>query len=139
MIMRVKPQSVKGAIILIAVIVAIITVLTYTGITHTRSALQIGYIGISGWSSWSGHYELLDGNMRKTLHFKETQDISLKVETESGALSVEIKTKREISSFRKAASVIFHAAYPLTEILSLHFRQISTRGAFRSINSAAIT
>ena len=91
--MKVKPQSVKGAILLIVVIVAIVTVITYTGISHTRSALQIGYIGINGWSSWSGHYQLLDGTMRKTLHFKEPQDIALKVETESGALSVEIKDK----------------------------------------------
>ena len=89
--MKVKPQSVKGAILLIVVIVAIVTVITYTGISHTRSALQIGYIGINGWSSWSGHYQLLDGRMKRTLHFKSSQDVELKVRTESGTLSVEVK------------------------------------------------
>ena len=93
MIMKVKPQSVKGAILLVVGIVAIVTVLTYMGITNSRSAWRIGYIGNNGWSSWSGHYELLDGKMRRTLHFKEPQDIAFKVETESGALSVEIKDK----------------------------------------------
>ena len=91
--MKVKPQSVKGAILLIVVIVAFVTVITYSGISHTRSALQIGYIGTNGWSSWSGHYELLDGKIRKTLHFDSSQNIALKVKTESGALSVEIKDK----------------------------------------------
>lgn len=91
--MKVKPQSVKGAVLLIVVVVAIVTVLTYTGITNSRSAWRIGYSGNNGWSSWSGHYELLEGKMSRTLHFKEPQDIALKVETESGALSVEIKDK----------------------------------------------
>ena len=91
--MKVKPQSVKGAILLFVGIVAIVTVLINMGITNSRSAWRIGYIGNNGWDSWSGHYELLDGEMRKTLHFKEPQDIALKVETESGALSVEIKDK----------------------------------------------
>ena len=91
--MKVKPQSVKGAILLFVGIVAIVSVLTYMGITSSSSAWRIGYIGNNGWDSWSGHYELLDGKMRRTLHFKEPQDIAFKVETESGALSVEIKDK----------------------------------------------
>ena len=91
--MRVRVQSVKGAIFLVVVIVAVAAFISYMGITNSRSALQIGYIGINGWSSWSGHYQLLDGTMRKTLHFKGPQDIALKVETESGTLSVEIKDK----------------------------------------------
>lgn len=89
--MKVKPQSTKGWILLIVVIVAVVTVILYAGISHTRSALRIGYVGINGWSSWSGHYQLLDGNMRKMLHFNSSQNIALKVETESGTLSVEIK------------------------------------------------
>ena len=91
--MKVKPQSVKGAILLFVGIVAIVSVLTYMGITNSSSAWRIGYIGNNGWDSWSGHYELLDGKMRRTLHFKEPQDIAFKVETESGTLSVEIKDK----------------------------------------------
>ena len=93
MSMKVKPQSVKGAILLVVGIIAIVTVLTYTGISHSRNALKIGYVGSNGRSSWSGHYQLLDGKMIKTLHFKEPQDIAFKIETESGALSVEIKDK----------------------------------------------
>lgn len=93
MIMKVKPQSVKGAILLFVGVVAIVSVLTYMGITSSSSAWRIGYIGNNGWDSWSGHYELLDGKMRRTLHFKEPQDIAFKVETESGTLSVEIKDK----------------------------------------------
>lgn len=92
--MRIKPKSVKGSILLIVVIVIIGLVVTYsTGIAHSRSAMRIGYIGNNGWDSWSGHYELLDGKMKRTLHYDSSRDITLDVKTESGTLSIEIQDK----------------------------------------------
>ena len=91
--MKVRVQSIKGAILLVVGIIAIVAVILCSGISHTRSALQIGYFGVNGWSSWSGQYQLLDGKMRSTLHFKDARNIVLEVKTESGALSVEIKDK----------------------------------------------
>lgn len=92
--MRIKPKSVKGSILLILVIVVIGIVATYsTGIAHSRSALRVGYIGNNGWDNWSGHYELLDGKMQRTLHFDSSQNIALEVKTEGGTFSIEIKDK----------------------------------------------
>lgn len=92
--MRIKPKSVKGSILLILAIVIIGTVVTYsTGIAHSRSALRVGYIGNNGWDSWSGHYELLDGKMQRTLHFDSSRNVALEVKTEGGTLSIEIKDK----------------------------------------------
>lgn len=92
--MRIKPKSMKGSILLILVIVIIGMVVTYsTGIAHSRSAMRIGYVGNNGWASWSGHYELLDGKMKRTLHYDSPRKIALDVKTESGTLSIEIQDK----------------------------------------------
>ena len=111
--MKVKPRSAKGWILLFVGIVAIVAVILYMGTTHTRRALRVGYIGIEGWSSWSGNYQLLDGKMIRTLHFKNAQNIALNTETESGVLSVEIKdtngniifSRSSIGNFSRTISV----------------------------------
>ena len=88
--MSIKPKGLGGVIFLILAI-AVGAIIAYSsGIAHSRSATRIGYIGNNGWSSWSGEYTLLDGKMRRTLHFTDSQSITVEVKTESGTLSVEI-------------------------------------------------
>ena len=59
-----------------------------------RNATRIGYIGNSGWSSWSGKYSLLDGTMNKSIHPKN-DILSIDVKTESGEISIKIQDTEE--------------------------------------------
>ena len=89
--MSVKPKG-KTGFIFLALAILIGVIVTYSsGVAHSRSATRIGYIGNNGWSNWSGTYELLDGKMRRTLHFDSPEYIKLETRTESGKLSVEIQ------------------------------------------------
>lgn len=89
--MSVKPKGLSGIIFLILAIVVGVVVAYSSGIAHSRSATRVGYIGNNGWDSWSGTYELLDGKMRRTLHFDGTKYIDIDAKTENGVLSVEIQ------------------------------------------------
>lgn len=64
-------------------------ILKSLGVAVTKNATRIGYIGSSGYSSWSGRYHLLDGNMRKNLRPK-SPEIHIEVTTEEGSISIEI-------------------------------------------------
>lgn len=89
--MSIKPKG-KIGIIFLALAIIVGVVVTYSsGIAHSRSATRIGYIGNNGWDSWSGTYDLLDGKMKRTLHFDSNEYINLETKTESGALSIEIQ------------------------------------------------
>lgn len=100
--MSIKPKGLGGIIILVTVI-AIGAVVTYsTGIAHSRSATRIGYVGNDGWSSWNGTYKLLDGKMRRTLHFDSPQNIALETKTESGTLSIDIQDASGNAIFSKS-------------------------------------
>ncbi len=89
--MSVKPKGVSGVIFLVLAIVVGVVVAYSSGVSHSRSATRVGYIGNNGWDSWSGTYELLDGKMSRTLHINGNKYIKIDAKTESGVLSVEIK------------------------------------------------
>ncbi len=87
---RIQPKGAKGVILVVVIIAAAVIVGMLTGFASTRTALKIGYVGNNGWSSWSGSYITLDGNMKKTIHPSgDTLDISVK--TKSGKISIEIR------------------------------------------------
>ena len=88
--MKRKPATMKGAILLTAVILGIVLLLGIFGFGSVRSGVRIGYVGKEGRSSWSGQYLSLDGFMKKTLHPKGDR-LHMEVETDSGSLSIEIK------------------------------------------------
>lgn len=100
--MSIKPKGKLGFIFL-ALAIVIGAVVAYTsGIAHERSATRIGYIGNNGWDNWSGAYELLDGKMRRTLHFGSNKYINLETITESGTLSIEMHDKSGNILFSKS-------------------------------------
>lgn len=88
--MKIKPKSLKFTIIFIVIVVAAILLLSYLGIGTLKSATRIGYVGNDGWSSWSASYTLLDGRMQHTISPK-TETLHVKVKTESGTISIEMK------------------------------------------------
>ena len=100
--MSVRPKGKVGVIFLILAIVLGVVVTYFTGTAHSRSALKVGYMGNNGWASWSGRYELLDGRMKRTLHFSGTEQLTLETKTESGTLSVEIKDAEGRTIFSKS-------------------------------------
>lgn len=100
--MSIKPKGLFGIIILVAAIVVGVVVAYSSGIAHSRSATRIGYIGNNGWDNWSGTYELLDGKMRRALHFGSSKNITLEAKTESGTLSIEIQDETGNVIFSKS-------------------------------------
>ncbi len=90
--MKRKPATMKGKILLTAVILGIILLLGMFDIGSVRSGIRIGYVGKEGRSSWSGQYVSLDGFMKKTLYPKDDR-LHIEVETDSGSLSIEIKDR----------------------------------------------
>lgn len=97
--MSIKPKGLFGIIILVAAIVVGVVVAYSSGIAHSRSATRIGN---NGWDNWSGTYELLDGKMRRTLHFGSSKNINLQPKTESGTLSIEIQDETGNVIFSKS-------------------------------------
>ena len=83
-----KPWIFSMVMILIVVLISFGSI--YLTKTLGVNATRIAYVGNSGWSSWNGSYGSLDGTMQKTIHPK-TDMLHIEVETDSGAISVEIE------------------------------------------------
>lgn len=88
--MKYKPANKNRTIILLGIVTIAIAGAYFAGFFGLRSAVRIGYWGNEGWSSWSGRYAMLDGTMTKTLH-PGGDNLSVSIETESGAISMQIK------------------------------------------------
>ncbi|MBP1542491.1 MAG: hypothetical protein J6A16_00225 [Oscillospiraceae bacterium] len=99
--MSIRPKGKAGYIFLAIAIVIGIAVACYSGIAHSRSATRIGYIGNNGWDSWNGTYQLLDGNMKRTLHFNSNDHIILETATSGGSLSIKIQDTQGNTIFSK--------------------------------------
>lgn len=84
-----KPKSWKTVVILITIIVASILITNFFGIGTQRSALRVGYVSHDGWHSWSANYTLLDGWLQHTIR-PQSDILQIDVETESGAISIEM-------------------------------------------------
>lgn len=81
----------KRATVLALVVVVVAAVAAIAcGITSTRSAMRVGYVGNEGRSSWSGRYVLLDGTMQKSV-YSNGDALDVTVETTSGTISIEMK------------------------------------------------
>lgn len=100
--MSIRPKGVAGIIAMIIFIAAGVIVAYSSGIAHSRSAAKIGYVGKNGRDNWSGNYQLLDGKMRRTLHFENTQSIMLQTTTKSGTLSIKIQNTTGNTIFAKS-------------------------------------
>lgn len=100
--MSVKPKGIVGIIAMIIFIVVGVIVTYSSGIAHSRSATRTGYVGKNGWDNWSGNYQLLDGKMRRTLHFDRSISITLQTTTESGTLSIEMQDTEGNTVFTKS-------------------------------------
>ncbi|MBR7056020.1 MAG: hypothetical protein IKI17_02910 [Oscillospiraceae bacterium] len=90
--MRIKPQNVRSAILIVVVVFALIAAARFIGIGTTRSATRIGYVDKGGWHDWSASYTLLDGTLQHTLRPTLSDNLlHINVKTESGTISIEIK------------------------------------------------
>lgn len=78
-------------IVLLVIIAAVVFfVFRLTGGFTVRSGTRIGYIGKESRSSWSGTYISFDGMMKKTIYPKGDM-LHVRIETESGTISIEMK------------------------------------------------
>ncbi len=86
-----KRYRAKGplAFVLAGVLLAALIIVAVVFGTE-RSSVRMGYMGHGGWREWSASYVMLDGQERHTLH-PEGDVLHVEVETQSGALSIEMR------------------------------------------------
>lgn len=97
--MREKLQSKKGLISIIIVVIGI-GIIGLFGFFRMQAVTKIGYVGSESQDSWFGSYTTLDGIILKNIN-SEKEMLRISVETELGAISVEIKDKENRSIFKK--------------------------------------
>ena len=97
--MREKLQSKKGLISIIIVVIGI-GIIGLLGFFRMQAVTKIGYVGSESQDSWFGSYTTLDGIILKNIN-SEKEMLRISVETELGAISVEIKDKENRSIFKK--------------------------------------
>lgn len=83
-----KKAKIFGIIAASAIVLAMILVIIFGG---ESSVVKVGYVGNSTWSSWTGNYNYLDGEMKHTIISNSDSSIlHIAVTTEEGSISIQI-------------------------------------------------
>lgn len=134
--MKYRAKNPKSAILVIVAAIALVAVISVFGIGNGHSAVRIGYVSHEGQQNWSASYQLLDGTFEHTLRPETAQkSLHIKIVTESGSLSLELKDAGGNLIFDKENIETSEFDVPISEKTAVRIEADGHRGSF-SIEAA---